>query len=78
MKIMPATLGKPDPNSHPPEVGRIIEKIKRKGSDALTPMERTMVVEIFRQAAITNHPQLLMVKHDIQRAHLAFCWRMTK
>lgn len=75
---MPTTLDKPDPNPHPPQIGKIIEKIKRSGSDALTSMERTMVVEIFRQAAITNNKQLLMVKHDIQRAHLAYCWRLTQ
>lgn len=78
MTIMPAIAERPDPNPYPPEVGRIIEKIKRRGSDSLTPMERTMVVEIFRQAAITGRKELCRIKHDIQRAHLAYCWRMTK
>jgi len=78
MNIMPVTAERPDPNPHPPEIGRIIEKIRRKGSDSLTPMEKTMVVEIFRQAAFTGRKALCEVRNDIQRAHLAYCWRMTK
>jgi hypothetical protein len=75
---MPATAEKPDRNDHPPEIGRIIEKIKRRGSNSLTPTERMMVVEIFRAAAMTGQKHLLAIKEDIQRAHLSYCWRMTQ
>lgn len=75
---MPATAEKPDRNDHPPEIGRIIEKIKRRGSDSLTPTERMMVVEIFRAAAMTGQKHLLIIKEDIQRAHLSYCWRLTQ
>jgi hypothetical protein len=77
---MPATLTKPDddPSKYPPELGRIIEKIKRRGSNALTEAERVMVVQIFRGAAITNDKRIQEAKHAIQKAHLYYCWRMTK
>jgi hypothetical protein len=76
---MPATKERPDDrNNHPPEIGRIIEKIKRRGSDSLTPTERMMVVEIFRAAAMTGQKHLFAIKEDIQRAHLSYCWRLTK
>jgi hypothetical protein len=75
---MPATAEKPDRNDHPPEIGRIIEKIKRRGSDSLTPTERMMVVEIFRAAAMTGQKHILAIKEDIQRAHLFYCWRLTQ
>jgi hypothetical protein len=77
-KQMPATKERPDRNNHPPEIGRIIEKIKRRGSDSLTGQERMMVVEIFRAAAMTGQKHLIAIKEDIQRAHLSYCWRMTK
>jgi len=75
---MPATAEKPDRNDHPPEIGRIIEKIKRRGSNSLTDVERLMVVQIFRAAAMTSEKHLIAIKEDIQRAHLSYCWRMTQ
>ena len=75
---MPATAEKPDRNDHPPEIGRIIEKIKRRGSNSLTDVERLMVVQIFRAAAMTGQKHLIAIKEDIQRAHLSYCWRMTQ
>jgi hypothetical protein len=75
---MPALAERPDHNNHPPEIGRIIEKIKRRGSDSLLPKERMMVVEIFRAAAMTGQKHLLQIKKDIQLAHLYYCWRLTK
>jgi hypothetical protein len=75
---MPATAEKPDRNDYPPEIGRIIEKIKRRGSNSLTDVERLMVVQIFRAAAMTGQKHLLIIKEDIQRAHLSYCWRMTQ
>lgn len=78
MTAMPATFNKPDPSSGPPELGRIIEKIKRSGSDSLNQGERMLVVEIFRRAAITGQKPYLEAKDAIQKAHLFFCWRLTK
>lgn len=77
---MPATLTKPDddPSKYPPEFGRIIEKIKRRGSDSLNDKERIMVVQIFRMAAMLQRKDLIEAKHVIQQAHLEYCWRMTK
>ena len=75
---MTITAERPDRDNHLPEIGRIIEKIKRRGSDSLSPKERMMVVEIFRAAAMTGQKHLTDIKKDIQRAHLFYCWRMTK
>lgn len=75
---MPATKEKPRGDNHPPEIGRIIEKIRRRGSNSLTDVERLMVVQIFRAAAMTGQKHLLIIKEDIQRAHLSYCWKLTK
>ena len=73
---MPATAEKPDRNDHPPEIGRIIEKIKRRGSDSLSDGERVMVVQIFRTAAMTLDKRVVEVRDAIQKAHLEFCFRL--
>lgn len=66
-----------DPNDNfPPEIGRIIEKIKRRGSQSLSDGERVMVVQIFRTATMTNDKRLIDVKDAIQKAHLEYCFRM--
>jgi hypothetical protein len=75
---MPSTKEKPRNDNHPPEIGRIIEKIRRRGSNSLTDVERLMVVQIFRAAAMTGQKHLIAIKEDIQRAHLSYCWRMTQ
>ena len=75
---MPSTKEKPRGDNHPPEIGRIIEKIRRRGSNSLTDVERLMVVEIFRAAAMTGQKHLIAIKEDIQRAHLSYCWKLTK
>lgn len=77
---MSAVKEKPndDNNRFPPLFGRIIEKIKRRGSESLTDEERIMVVQIFRMAAITNQKPVVDARNAIQQAHLEYCWRMTK
>jgi hypothetical protein len=66
-----------DPNSnHPPEIGRIIEKIKRSGSNALNDNERMIVVQIFRTEAMNGDKRLAEIRRAIQNAHLAFCFKM--
>jgi hypothetical protein len=38
----------PDWGSFPPEMRRLVETIRQKGSDALDEMQRLLVVQIFR------------------------------
>ena len=75
---MPATKERPGGSNYPPEIGRIIEKIKRRGSESLTDVERLMVVQIFRVSAMTRDKRLVEVREAIQKAHLTYCWKMTE
>lgn len=74
---MSSTTKERDPNGNfPPEIGRIIERIKRRGSQSLSDGDRVMVVQIFRTAAVTGDKRLVEVRNAIQRAHLEYCFRM--
>jgi hypothetical protein len=75
---MPATKERPGGNNYPPEIGRIIEKIKRRGSESLDDNERMMIVQIFRMSTMTRDKRLMEAKDAIQKAHLTYCWRMTE
>jgi hypothetical protein len=66
----------PDWGSFPPEMRRLVETIRQKGSDALDEMQRLLVVQIFRTAAITAEPRVNFVRQKIQEAHLDYCFRM--
>jgi hypothetical protein len=48
----------PDWGSFPPEMRRLVETIRQKGSDALDEMQRLLVVQIFRAAAMTAEPRV--------------------
>lgn len=58
-------------------VGDLLIKIEANGTTSLTMAERTFVVEVFRAAALTNRKEIMMVKEDIQRAHLEHCLNLT-
>jgi hypothetical protein len=66
----------PDWDSFPPEMRRLVETIRQKGSDALDEMQRILVVQIFRHAAMTAEPKVNFIKNKIQEAHLDYCFRM--
>ena len=75
-KDMPATKDRNPNGNFSPEIGRIIEKIKRRGCDSLSDGERVMVAQIFRTAAMTVDKRVIEVKDAIQKAHLEFCFRL--
>ena len=77
INAMPATKERPGGNNYPPEIGRLIEKIKRRGSESLDDVERLMVVQIFRVSAMTKDKRIVEVREAIQKAHLTYCWKMT-
>ena len=66
----------PDWGSFPPEMRRLVETIRQRGSDALDEMQRILVVQIFRAAAMTNDPRVFFVRQKIQEAHLDYCFRL--
>jgi hypothetical protein len=66
----------PDWGSFPPEMRRLVETIRQKGSDALDEMQRLLVVQIFRAAAMTAEPRVNFIRQKIQEAHLDYCFRM--
>jgi hypothetical protein len=66
----------PDWGSFPPEMRRLVETIRQRGSDALDEMQRILVVQIFRTSAMTVDPRVEFVKKRIQEAHLDYCFRL--
>jgi hypothetical protein len=74
---MTKTLNRePDWDSFPPEMRRLVETIRQKGSDALDEMQRILVVQVFRTAAMTAEPRVNFVRQKIQEAHLDYCFRL--
>lgn len=55
----------------------LLVKIEANGTASLTMSERTFVVEVFRVAAMTGHPNVVAVKRMIQEAHLEHCLGLT-
>jgi len=66
----------PNFGEFPPEIKRIIEKIRQYGSDSLDDMQRMLVVQIFRTAAMTTEPRIIWIRNKIQEAHLEYCFRL--
>jgi hypothetical protein len=66
----------PNWDSFPPEMRKLVETIRQHGSDALDEMQRILVVQIFRAAAMTNDPRVFFVRQKIQEAHLDYCFRL--
>jgi hypothetical protein len=66
----------PDWGSYPPELKRLIEQIRQHGSDSLNEMQRMLVVQIFRTAAMTTERRVVHIRNKIQEAHLEYCFRL--
>lgn len=66
----------PNWDSFPPEMRKLVETIRKRGSEALDEMQRILVVQIFRTSAMTHDPRVEFVKKRIQEAHLDYCFRM--
>ena len=66
----------PNWDSFPPEMRRLVETIRQRGSDALDEMQRLLVVQIFRAAAMTAEPRVNFIRQKIQEAHLDYCFRL--
>ena len=66
----------PNWDSFPPEMKELIDTIREHGSDELDEMQRILIVQIFRTAAMSNEPRINFVKNKIQEAHLDYCFRL--
>ena len=66
----------PDWDSYPPELKRVIDTIKNYGSDSLDEMQRMLVVQIFRVAAMTDEKRIIHIRNKIQEAHLEYCFKL--
>ena len=66
----------PEWDSFPPEMRRLVNTIKKHGSDALDEIQRMLVVQIFRTAALTSEPRVIFIRQKIQEAHLDYCFRL--
>jgi hypothetical protein len=66
----------PNWDSFPPEMRRLVETIRKHGGDALDEMQRLLVVQIFRTAAMTAEPRVNFIRQKIQEAHLDYCFRL--
>jgi hypothetical protein len=74
---MPTTKERePEWGSFPPELRRLIEQIRRYGSDSLDDIQRMLVVQVFRAAAMTSEPRIIFVRNKIQEAHLEYCFKL--
>ena len=63
-------------DSYPPELRRIIDIIRQHGSDGLSDMQRMLVVQVFRTAAMTTEPRVIQVYNKMTEAHLEYCFRL--
>ena len=73
---MASSTKDPEWDSYPPELKRVIDTIKNYGSDSLDEMQRMLVVQIFRVAAMTTEPRVIHIRNKIQEAHLEYCFRL--
>jgi hypothetical protein len=66
----------PNFGEFPPEIKRLITQIKDHGSDTLDDLQRMLVVQIFRTAAMTTEPRIIWIRNKIQEAHLEYCFQL--
>ena len=66
----------PDWGSFPPELRRLIEQIRRYGSDSLDDIQRMLIVQVFRAATMTSEPRIVFIRNKIQEAHLEYCFKL--
>ena len=66
----------PEWDSFPPEMRKLIEQIRQHGSNSLDEMQRILISQIFRTAAISTDKRVLFVRNKIQEAHLDYCFRL--
>ena len=66
----------PEWDSFPPEMRKLIEQIRKHGSNSLDEMQRILVSQVFRTAAVSTDKRILFVRNKIQEAHLDYCFKL--
>ena len=66
----------PEWDSFHPELRMLIEQIRNHGSNSLDEMQRILVSQVFRTAAVSTDKRVLFVRNKIQEAHLDYCFRL--
>ena len=66
----------PNWDSFPPEMRKLVEQIRKHGSNSLDEMQRILVSQVFRTAAVSTDKRILFVRNKIQEAHLDYCFRL--
>ena len=66
----------PEWDSFPPELRMLIEQIRNHGSNSLDEMQKILVSQVFRTAAVSTDKRVLFVRNKIQEAHLDYCFRL--
>ena len=75
--IMPAQMERePDWDSFPPEMRKLMEQIRKHGTNSLNEMQKILVSQVFRTAAVSTDKRVLFVRNKIQEAHLDYCFRL--
>ena len=66
----------PEWDSFPPEMRKLIEQIRNHGTNSLNEMQKILVSQVFRTAAVSTDKRVLFVRNKIQEAHLDYCFRL--
>jgi hypothetical protein len=54
----------------------LIEQIRNHGTNSLDEMQKILVSQVFRTAAVSTDKRVLFVRNKIQEAHLDYCFRL--
>lgn len=74
---MPALMDRePNWDSFPPDMRKLVEQIRKHGSNSLDEMQKILVSQVFRTAALSTDKRILFVRNKIQEAHLDYCFRL--
>ena len=66
----------PEWDSFPPEMRKLMEQIRKHGTNSLGEMQKILVSQVFRTAAVSTDKRVLFVRNKIQEAHLDYCFRL--
>jgi hypothetical protein len=66
----------PEWDSFNPEMRKLIEQIRKHGTNSLNEMQKILVSQVFRTAAVSTDKRVLFIRNKIQEAHLDYCFRL--
>ena len=66
----------PEWDSFSPEMRKLMEQIRKHGTNSLNEMQKILISQVFRTAAVSTDKRVLFVRNKIQEAHLDYCFRL--